>query len=271
MRIIALAVCLAGMVSNVFGRQSYWQQQVNYTIDVSLNDDDHTLTGFERMEYTNNSPDTLRFIYIHVWPNAYKNDRTAFSGQLLKNSRTDFYFSDEDKRGYINQLDFKVNNTAAIIEEDPMHIDIIKLNLEQPLAPNKSIEITTPFHVKLPYNFSRGGHAGQSYQVTQWYPKAALYDKDGWHPMPYVDQGEFYNDFGNYKVNISLPANYKVGATGVLQGKEESAATAQKRQIATDTPKEKKIIFSKEEDWRRYCSSFFAKTTNPSLFSRKCK
>ncbi len=252
MRIIALAVCLAGMVSNVFGRQSYWQQQVNYTIDVSLNDEEHTLTGFERMEYINNSPDTLRFIYIHLWPNAYKNDRTTFSDQLLKNDRTDFYFSEEDKRGYINQMEFKVNNAAAIIEEDPLHIDIIKLRLEQPLAPKNSVEITTPFHVQLPYNFSRGGHAGQSYQVTQWYPKAALYDKDGWHPIPYVDQGEFYNDFGNYKVNILLPANYKVGATGVLQGREEMEAAGKKKQVAAITPKVKKPFFPKkkvEEDF----------------------
>ncbi|HRI21523.1 MAG TPA: M1 family metallopeptidase, partial [Panacibacter sp.] len=247
MRIIAFAVCLFGTVLNVFGQQSYWQQQVNYTIDVSLNDEEHTLTGFERMEYINNSPDTLYFIYIHLWPNAYKNDRTAFSEQLLKNDRTDFYFSDEDKRGYINQLAFKVNNTAAILEEDPRHIDIVKLRLPQPLAPQKSVEITSPFHVKLPYNFSRGGHAGQSYQITQWYPKAALYDKDGWHPMPYLDQGEFYNDFGNYKVNISLASNYKVGATGVLQGREENPAIAPKKPVTPVKPKEKKPFFPKKK------------------------
>ncbi|MBK5273089.1 MAG: M1 family peptidase, partial [Bacteroidia bacterium] len=88
----------------------YWQQEVNYTIDVSLNDKDNTLDGFEKIEYINNSPDTLKFIWFHVWPNAYKNDKTAFSDQLLENGITKFYFSDKEQKGYINRLDFKVND-----------------------------------------------------------------------------------------------------------------------------------------------------------------
>jgi len=62
-------------------QSNYWQQELNYTIDVSLNDKEHTLDGLERIEYINNSPDTLRFIWFHVWPNAYKNDKTAFTDQ----------------------------------------------------------------------------------------------------------------------------------------------------------------------------------------------
>src|SRR6187399_2611531 len=89
--------------------QRYWQQRVDYTIEVSLNDIEHTLDGFVKMQYTNRSPDTLRYIYIHCWPNAYKNDRTAFSDQLLANGRTDFYFSDKSKKGYMNRLDFRVD------------------------------------------------------------------------------------------------------------------------------------------------------------------
>ena len=76
----------------------YWQQQVNYNIDVSLNDKEHTLAGFEKIEYINNSPDTLRFIWFHLWPNAYKNDKTAFSDQLLENGNTKFYFSGKDDK-----------------------------------------------------------------------------------------------------------------------------------------------------------------------------
>jgi hypothetical protein len=102
-RIHALFVFFFLACINCFGQQAYWQQQVNYTLDVSLNDEDNTLMGFEKMEYINNSPDTLHYIFVHLWPNAYKNDRTAFSEQLLKNDRTDFYFSGEEKRGYINQ------------------------------------------------------------------------------------------------------------------------------------------------------------------------
>ena len=204
-----------------YSQQNYWQQQVNYTIDVSLNDKEHTLDGFEKIEYTNNSPDTLKFIWFHLWPNAYKNDKTAFSDQLLENGSTRFYFSNKEQKGYINKLDFKVNNITARVEDHPQHIDIVKINLPAPLPSGQKTTITTPFHVKLPYNFSRGGHDGQSYQATQWYPKPAVYDSKGWHPMPYLDQGEFYSEFGSFNVTITVPKNYVVAATGELQNAEE--------------------------------------------------
>jgi hypothetical protein len=199
----------------------YWQQQVNYIIDVTLNDKLHELDGFEKLTYTNNSPDTLKYIWFHIWPNAYKNDKTAFSDQLLENGSTKFYFSTKDERGYINRLDFKINGAAAKTEDHPNYIDIIKVLLPKPLPPSQQIIITTPFHVKLPFNFSRSGYDGQSYQVTQWYPKPAVYDKKGWHDMPYLEQGEFYSEFGNYDVRITLPENYVVAATGELQNEEE--------------------------------------------------
>jgi hypothetical protein len=209
----------------------YWQQQVNYTIDVSLNDKDHSLDGFEKIVYINNSPDTLKFIWFHVWPNAYKNDRTAFSDQMLENGNTKFYFSDKEQKGYINRLEFKVNNTTAQVLDHPQHIDIVKLVLPVPLPPGQQTIITTPFHVKLPYNFSRGGHEGQGYQISQWYPKPAVYDQTGWHPMPYLSQGEFYSEFGNFDVSITLPENYIVAATGELQNEEEKKSLKQRAEI----------------------------------------
>ena len=194
--------------------QEYWQQHTDYDISVRLDDSTHTLDGFLKLTYHNQSPDTLAFIWFHLWPNAYKNDRTAFSDQLLENGRTDFYFADDNRRGYINRLDFRVNGDALKTEDHPSHIDIIKVILPQPLAPGQTTLITTPFHVKLPYTFSRSGRFRKSYQITQWYPKPAVYDKTGWHEMPYLDQGEFYSEFGNFKVDITLPAGYIVAATG---------------------------------------------------------
>ena len=218
---------------------NYWQQQVNYTIDVSLNDKEHTLDGFEKMEYINNSPDTLRFIWFHLWPNAYKNDKTAFSDQSLENGSTKFYFSNKEDRGYINKLEFKVNNQTATVEDHPQHIDIIKLVLPSALPPGQKIIITTPFHVKLPYNFSRGGHDGENYQATQWYPKPAVYDRKGWHPIPYLDQGEFYSEFGNFDVSITLPANYVVAATGDLQNEDEKNWLLSRSSFTWEPQKEK--------------------------------
>ena len=204
----------------VFSQQSYWQQETNYIIEVRLNDSEHTLDGFLRLDYINHSPDTISFIWFHLWPNAFKNDRTAFSEQLLQNGRTDFYFSGKEDRGYINRLDFRTSNTSLRTEDHPLYIDVIKVYLQRPLAPSEKVEITTPFHVKIPKNFSRGGHTGRSYQITQWYPKPAVYDRKGWHPMPYLDQGEFYSDFGKFDVRISVPKPYIVAATGELQHSE---------------------------------------------------
>jgi hypothetical protein len=226
--------------SSQLAANSYWQQQVDYTIDVTLNTDDHTLDGFLKLRYYNNSPDTLRFIWFHVWPNAYKNDRTAFSEQLLQNGRTDFYFSDRPARGYINRLDFRADGIVCRVEDHPQYIDIIKVILPAPLAPGAQLNLTTPFHEQLPFNFSRGGHVGHSYQVTQWYPKPAVYDRTGWHPIPYLDQGEFFSEFGSFDVRITVPGDYIVAATGELQegpGLQESPHRQESRQEPAAAPK----------------------------------
>jgi hypothetical protein len=217
--IIFFFFCLSILLAEA--QNTYWQQTADFNISVTLNDKEHSLTGFEKITYTNNSPDTLHFIWFHLWPNAYKNDKTAFTDQQLENGSTRFYFSSAEEKGYINKLDFKVDNQTAQLEDHPHHIDIAKLLLPTPLLPGKEITITTPFYVKLPYNFSRGGYDGQSYQCTQWYPKPAVYDKQGWHAMPYLDQGEFYSEFGKYEVSITIPQNYVVAATGVLQSSAE--------------------------------------------------
>ncbi len=228
-------------------QKTYWQQEVNNTIDVSLNSIERTLDGFIKIQYTNNSPDTLGFIWFHLWPNAFKTDRTAFSEQMLENGKTSFYFSDKEQRGYINRLDFRVNGTEAKTEDHPLYIDVAKVILPKPLLPGHQIEITTPFHVKLPYNFSRGGYIGHSFQITQWYPKPAVYDNRGWHEMPYLDQGEFYSEFGNFDVRITLPKNYVVAATGELQNEEEEKwmltrtkeTTSKKQEIRVGSQKPK--------------------------------
>ncbi len=108
-------------------QQRYWQQEVTYRILVSLNDTAHSLDAEETIKYINHSPDTLSFIFFHLWPNAYKNDKTAFSEQLLRNNDTRFYFSEEKERGYINQLQFAVNGEPAALITDSNHIDIAKL------------------------------------------------------------------------------------------------------------------------------------------------
>ncbi|TAD90263.1 MAG: M1 family peptidase [Bacteroidetes bacterium] len=229
--------------------QNYWQQQVDYNIAVTLNDVDNTLEGKVNMLYTNKSPDTLRFIWIHLWPNAYKNDKTAYSEQKLQMKQTDFYFSNAKQRGYINRLNFTVNGQLARMEDHPEHIDAAKVWLPQPLAPGQQAAISTPFFVKLPYKFSRGGYAEQNYSCTQWFPKAAVYDATGWHVMPYLEWGEYYSNFGNYTVSITLPANYAVAATGVLQDETEREWLKNRSQkiVVAALPTAKRNIYVKQK------------------------
>jgi len=199
----------------------YRQQEVNYKIQVSLNDSTHTLNGFIQIEYINHSPDELSFIYFHLWPNAYKNQSTAFAKQQLENGDSKFYYSKSSERGAIDFLSFEAEGKPLNWEYDKKHPDIAKITLNKPLKSGEKVVIQTPFQVKIPNSYSRLGHVGQSYQITQWYPKPAVYDSKGWHPMPYLDQGEFYSEFGNFEVSITLPENYVVGATGELQNPEE--------------------------------------------------
>ena len=199
-----------------------WQQEVNYTIQVTLDDQSHMLRGSEEFVYTNNSPATLNSLCIHLWPNAYKNSKTALAKQLMMSGKDFLIRNDPEYQGFIDSLDFKADGTSVKLTYDAKNIDIAQLTLNKPLAPGEKVVITTPFRVKLPSGeVSRMGHIGQSYQVTQWYPKPAVYDEKGWHPMPYLNQGEFYSEYGSFDVSITLPEDYKVGSTGDLQTERE--------------------------------------------------
>ena len=141
----------------------------------------------------------------------------------------------EEERGYISNLDFSVDGKRVNWQYHPEHIDICKLILNKPIKAGGSAVIKTPFKVKIPdAKFSRLGHVGQSYMITQWYPKPAVYDREGWHTMPYLSQGEFYSEFGSFDVSIKLPLNYTVGATGDLQNKGEKIRIEELSDI-TDT------------------------------------
>jgi len=209
-----LLILTALLTGRLPARAQRWQQQVNYSIDASLTDSTHSLDGRVRIAYINHSPDTLSFIWIRCWPNAFKNDRTAFSEQLIQNGRTDFYFSGKSRKGYLNHLEFRVNGQLASVEDHPSYIDVIRVILPTPLPPGDSATLTTPFHVQLPDNFSGSGYRQGIYEVTNWYPKPAVYDEFGWHPDPYLEKGGSYNEFGNFDVHITVPPNFVVDATG---------------------------------------------------------
>lgn len=201
--------------------QTYFQQQTDYQIEVSLNDTTHELNGFLTLEYKNNSPDKLHYVYFHLWANAFRGHNSEYAKQALENGNTDFHFSKPAQRGGMDGLDFKADGETCKWFCTDKNFEICKVVLNRPLLSGEVLTLSTPFRVKLPHTFSRLGHEGQSYQISQWYPKPAVYDASGWHTMPYLDQGEFYSEFGSYDVKITLPQNYRVAATGDLQNEEE--------------------------------------------------
>jgi len=217
-----LVLLLTFLIPYIAIAQPSWQQRVDTKIDVRLDDKNHMLHAFEEITYTNNSPDTLRFIYMHLWPNAYKNDNTAFARQFDEQGNTAFYYAKERDRGHIDSLTFVIGNDQAehfSTEDAP---DIARIDLPTPLLPGKTIKIATPFRVKIPKVFSRLGHTEQAYCISQWFPKPAVYDQQGWHPISYLDQGEFYSEFGSYDVAITLPSNYVLMATGNCMDESEN-------------------------------------------------
>ncbi|HTL80473.1 MAG TPA: M1 family metallopeptidase [Bacteroidia bacterium] len=248
-----LAVAAAATTFAQTSSKPYFQQDVEYTIHVKLDDTKDEIGGDETINYKNNSPDQLTFIYMHLWPNGYKDDNTPLGQQLIQDGSLFMHYASQKDHGWIDSLDFKVDGQSVKLEYEPNSPDIAKIILNTPLLPGGQITITTPFHVHLPSGkISRLGHIGQQYQITQWYPKPAVYDKDGWEQIPFLNQGEFYSEFGTYDVYISLPKNYVLGATGDIQDNPQevqfldSIAAATKNISAYDKKDDKFPESSKE-------------------------
>lgn len=212
---IITLVGLCFLFSCVIAQQPYFQQKVDVNINVQLDDQAHKLEGSCRIDYYNNSDIVLDKLYFHLWGNAYKDRTTAFAKQQVKNRSLKFHFADPDSYGNYEHISFS-NEGELKFEYVDGNPDIALVYLNKPISPGEMQSIHISFTLKIPESFSRLGHVGTSYQITQWYPKPAVFDKDGWHPMPYLNMGEFYSEFGDYDVTITLPANYVVGATGVL-------------------------------------------------------
>lgn len=218
--ILIFLICV--LCIHATAQDKYFQQEVRHRISVSLDDVKHTLTGLAEITYINHSPDTLKELWFHLYPNAYQNRETALSKNLLQQRSAALYFADSARTGSIKDLDFHSEGKKLEWAYDSEHNDICRVQLHRNLLPGDSISLRTPFHLKIPdARISRLGHIGQAYAITQWYPKPAVYDRDGWHAMPYLDQGEFYSEFGSYHVEITLPSNYIVAATGDLQNNEK--------------------------------------------------
>jgi Peptidase family M1 domain len=211
---LGLAVLSAVLLFFIPSSLRAWQQSVAYKIDVSLNTKQHTLTGTEWLIYRNNSPDTLKEVWFHLYPNAYKDNQTAFAQETYREGSYRFFFAPQKDRGFIDIKTLQMGGVPIPPAQREIKDTEMKVLLPKSIAPGDSAVFAINFFVKVPDLFSRLGHVGRHYEISQWYPKVVVYDEKGWHPDGYHSLGEFYGEYGTYDVAIQADTELVFGGTG---------------------------------------------------------
>ncbi len=208
-----------------------WQQRVKYTMDINMNVATSQFTGKQKLEYTNNSPDTLTKVFYHLYFNAFQpNSMMDARSRELGKTRIGRGGQDWDGRvrdriqnlkpeeiGYQKILSFKMNGVA---QQYNVLETILEVKLSKPILPKATVVFDMEFEAQVPLQVRRSGRdnpqTGVRYSMSQWYPKLCEYDYEGWHPTPYVAR-EFYGVWGDFDVKITIDKNYILGGTGYLQ------------------------------------------------------
>ncbi len=212
----------------------YWQNRADYTIRTTLDTANTAVKSEMTLRYTNNSPDTLRFIWLQT-------EQNAFRGKSLNS----FIFA-EDSRfgargfegGYVfTKMEQRLGTASAARRtalKSRANETVTKLDLAEPLAPGRTATIDIAYSFKVPeHGADRMGRDGSLYEIAQWYPRVAVYDDvRGWNIEPYLGQGEFYLDFGNYDLEVTVPAGYIVAATGSLENPRDVLTNVQLGRLA---------------------------------------
>ncbi len=212
-----------------FAQPDRWQQKVKYNMDIDMDVTTNRLKGKQKLEYWNNSPDTLKRLFYHLYFNAFQpgsmmDVRSQRQGtiQLGNNADWDARVKDRiqhlkpDETGYQKILSLKMNGVAQPYE---ILETILEVKLTKPILPKAKVVLDMDFEAQVPLQVRRSGRdnpaTGVRLSMSQWYPKLCEYDYDGWHPTPYVGR-EFYGVWGDYDVNITIDKNYILGGTGYL-------------------------------------------------------
>jgi len=202
---------------------NYWQQHADYTIVAALDTASTELSGSVEIRYTNNSPDTLRYVWVQADQNLY---RTGSKGSAM--FPADSRWGVRGFQGGYTFSDVRVNGTSVQLRIDDT---MMRLDLPAPLMPRGGkATIAIKYSFRVPEHGSdRMGRDSSLYEMAQWYPRMAVYDDvRGWNTDPYLGQGEFYLEYGDYDYSVTVPAGYVVAGSGVLQNPEE-VLTAEQR------------------------------------------
>lgn len=204
---------------------SYWQQKADYKIAIDLDVETHQYKGVQELTYTNNSPDTLYRVFYHLYFNAFQP-----GSEMDVRSRN---IEDSDKR-VGDRISKLLPSEIGFIKPQRLTQDgvllsfeiagtILEVELNTPILPNRSTVFTMDWDAQIPVQIRRSGRnnaEGIAYSMTQWFPKIAEYDFEGWHAIPYIAR-EFHSVWGDYDVRIKLDENYIIGGTGYLQNSDK--------------------------------------------------
>lgn len=216
---------LGSLIAFAQGNTSYWQQHVDYTMEVEMNVENYRYSGIQKLVYTNNSPDTLDQVFYHLFYNAFQP-----GSEMDVRSRTivdpDRRVTDRISKLKDNEIGFlKIEN----LKQDGQKIEgktlgtIYQVKLAKPLFPGEKTTFTLDFNGQVPVQIRRAGRnnaEGVALSMSQWYPKLAEYDFEGWHADPYIAR-EFHGVWGDFDVKITIDKEYTVGGSGYLQNPEE--------------------------------------------------
>jgi len=216
-----LAITFLAASSAVYAQSDRWQQKVKYIIDVTMDVEKNTYQGTQKLHYTNNSPDTLTRAFYHLYFNAFQPN-----SMMDVRSRT---ITDPDRR-VMDRIQKLSPEEIGILKVKKLTMDgrkvdfehvetILEVDLNTPILPGQTVVFDMEFEGQVPLQVRRAGRdnaEGIRYSMSQWYPKMAAYDKRGWHANPYVGR-EFYGNFGDFDVKITIDKTYILGGTGYLQ------------------------------------------------------
>ena len=214
---------------------AYWQQRADYQIQVTLDPSRHLITGSEVITYTNNSPDTLKFLWLQLDQNLFRPDSR---GRAVNPPNARWRGAFEEGGFRITRVRIQQGDRTYTPEqfiEDTM----MRLDLHAPLSPGgDQVKVYVDYAFVVPeYGADRMGRLkveqGWIYEIAQWYPRMYVYDDvNGWNVLPYLGQGEFYLDYGTYDVEITVPRSYFVVATGTLLNEEDVYTSTQRERLA---------------------------------------
>ncbi len=213
--ILILVCCFFPSFSFSLTLEEHVPPIASYNIEVRLDTENKKLLGKEILTFRNTSKRSVDTLFLHLYPNAFQSDTTAFMKESLFPDRIK---KKEEYRGYMEIKCINVRSGYDLTNEKIIDETIMKIPLRKPLPPQDTISLEIEFVVKLPQILARMGYSGKNFMMGQWFPKMAVLEKAGrWNAHQYHANSEFFADFGTYDVSITLPLEYVVGATGYLQ------------------------------------------------------